>query len=373
MTTDKTRNASETTGVHGLSRRTVLKGATVGAGAMAFGLPALSGAAAAATTTESMTVVSDATTRVVSYRVGNDETCTFQPMDVPADPSWEHPSWEANLDFTFDANADWIWHCDEDNPAGNGEYYVREPIYGDIVKFERRFTVPGTPTSGTLHITADNGYEVWLNGTKLGSASLSPGWECSNLGNAYVDDTAGTWDTVEHYALNLQAGENVLTVYGVNEQQSTDDLEQEGTVTSNPGGVIFQADVDYEVETCEPCEFDPVKFEYDEEYDAFVPELEDGMEFDAITYESYVTKGDGTEEPEPYEPVSVTFATDVCPENIVATVKAGRATDEVDVVAGEEEGTIVVSIVGDERFYHPKNGKPFAISYVAFECVEPEE
>lgn len=122
------------------------------------------------------------------------------------------------------------------------------------------------------------------------------------------------------------------------------------------------------LQLCLPCEFDGTyKFEYvyDEEMELDGFYLEDGEGFDAITYVGYESK-----EGEDYEPIAVTFDSDICPEYIIATVKAGRETHEVELL-GTEDG-FVVSIEEDERFVHPRNGKPFAISYIAFECVEIE-
>lgn len=159
-----------------------------------------------------------------------------------------------------------------------------------------------------------------------------------------------------------------MTGLAGNEQQSSDDGEQNGTVTSNPGGVIYEFDVDYAVETCDSCGFeDTYTFEYvydeETEVDGFV--LEDGMGFDDIVYGTYESK-----EGEDHEPISVTFESDICVDQLVATVKAGRVTGDVELV--ETEDGFVVSILDDERFYHPKNGKPYAISYIAFECAELE-
>ncbi|WP_255151761.1 vWA domain-containing protein [Halorarius halobius] len=121
-------------------------------------------------------------------------------------------------------------------------------------------------------------------------------------------------------------------------------------------------------EECDPCAFDGTyKFEYEYEEedgvvvtDGFAPE---GGSVDGIDFESYISKAG-----EMYEPISVTFASDYCADSLVATVKAGREVHEVDVQQGDD-GTVVVSIDGDDRFRNSRNGKAYAISYVQFDCV----
>ena len=79
--------------------------------------------------------------------------------------AWEHPSWWPsltgyNFGWPTDNVSQWIWET----------YYVVHPVDGDRVFFERNFDVPSTPTSATLHVTCDNGYEAYMNGFLLGSA-----------------------------------------------------------------------------------------------------------------------------------------------------------------------------------------------------------
>jgi hypothetical protein len=151
------------------------------------------------------------------------------------DPSY----WDTRVDYNFCANgADWIWES----------YRVVHPVDGDIVYFERIFEIPccccpGLPLNGTLHITCDNGYEVYLNGHFVGSAQLNPGWGPGSLTEDYV--TSGFF-TVEHYNVSeyLQPAENNLTIIGVNEYMAPDDYGEDwGTVDNNPGGLIFELEI----------------------------------------------------------------------------------------------------------------------------------
>lgn len=121
-----------------------------------------------------------------------------------------------------------------------------------------------------------------------------------------------------------------------------------------------------DVDVCIECAFDGTyKFEYvyDEEtqVDGFVLE---GTGFDDIVFASYVSKTG-----EDHEPISVTFDSDICADSLVATVKAGQVVETVDVTSSGD-GTFTVSIEGNDAFVNEKNGQPFAISNVVFECVD---
>jgi hypothetical protein len=121
------------------------------------------------------------------------------------------------------------------------------PVEGDIVYFEKTFDIPGLPDSGTLHITCDNGYEVYLNGTLVGSAQLNAGWEASNLREAYVN--SGGWQSVESYNVFslLKPGTNVLLIKAANEYMGPSDtpVQATGTTYLNPAGLIFKLDICY--------------------------------------------------------------------------------------------------------------------------------
>lgn len=363
-------NEKSTRQLYPITRRNALKAASITAGAFAIGLPLSVGSVAAATTTQTMTVRSGTSSQVVGYRAG-DEAGAFPTStpNVDADLTWVHSAW-SGTSHTFDADTRWIWHCDETSTTGQTmggkpTYYVKEPIAGDVVEFEDSFTISGTPTSGTLYITADNGYEVALNGTAVGSAQVfdSGGvdWEDSDLGQTYINAQSGTWISVEDFDVSslLTSGSNTLTILGGNEQQSTADGETNGTVTSNPGGVVYELDIEYEVESCEDCtgdllakyEFACVETNVDDEcvaYD-FVP---DGSVDSGITY----TAGSFTSKPdEVYEPMSVTFDTDYC--DLYVLVKSGQ---ELEVQAFTDiDGSFTVETANDGKY---------AISFVAIYC-----
>lgn len=141
--------------------------------------------------------------------------------------AWVHPLWNPSL--TMDLSpAQWIWDG----------YHPADPFGGNIVEFTQDFNLTGTPVAGTLSITADNGFEAYLNGTRLGdSGNLYGDWRNSDLSEAYIDTGAGvsSWATVRNFdASSLLRSSNRLAVTGVNEQMDG------GTVESNPAGVIYK-------------------------------------------------------------------------------------------------------------------------------------
>jgi hypothetical protein len=185
-------------------------------------------------TEDCMSVVSDTNVLVTKGNVLGNAVNAYEPY--LADPNPPDPNdsvWDIQTgNFFTGSGADWIW-----------ESYRRVHEEGDIVYFEKTFNIPGDPTSGTLHITCDNGYEVYLNGMLVGSAQLGAGWETSNLTEAYVN-TSG-WQSIESYNVFslLVPGTNVLLIKAANEYMGP--LDNQG-LGANPAGLIFKEDVCYE-------------------------------------------------------------------------------------------------------------------------------
>src|SRR3989344_1281030 len=171
--------------------------------------------------------------------------------------------WDNGVSWDFVVNApsaDWIWETERaEGPAGYGLadaalYDADASRYGRVVVFERTFDIGGVPTLGNLHLTADNAYEVWVNGTfvtRSATAKLA-GWETSNLHEANVG-TSG-WQTVGSVNIEpyLAGGENTLTILAGNEYFFTDDgnapvpaLQSNPYRQYNPGAMIFALDVEY--------------------------------------------------------------------------------------------------------------------------------
>lgn len=129
----------------------------------------------------------------------------------PAVATWVHPSWPVLKGAT------WIWrvaHVSKD-----------EAMYGSpVVTFRRTFTPPAGRTHATLKITADNAYQVSLNGEVIGSSG-------ELKATSTVDD--GHWHTIDAYAVPLRPGENVLIVRAVNYRSPA------ASGDGNPAGVVF--------------------------------------------------------------------------------------------------------------------------------------
>jgi hypothetical protein len=156
------------------------------------------------------------------------------------------------------SSADWIW----ETPLSNGpaSYSPASPLYdaqadvnGRVVLFKTTFNIPGTPVSATLHVAADNGFEVWVNnGAHHRNPALSAGWEMTDLRNASLP--GGVWKTVGAYTFgtaDLVSGTNTLYVLAGNEYYAPDDGNY-GTPAwfNNPGATIFQLDVTYKWSPC---------------------------------------------------------------------------------------------------------------------------
>jgi hypothetical protein len=188
-----------------------------------------------------MTVVSNSDVQVIQGNTGlttpYNAVAAWEPSD-DIDPSY----WDSHLDYDFTTGgADWIWES----------YRTVHPVEGDIVYFQRTFSVGGYPTAGTLHITCDNAYEAWLNGHLVGSAQLGAFWEASNRTEAYVNSNG--WQSVEAWDVSalLNKGTNILIVKAANEYLGPLDTQQLGTIDTNPAGLIFQLDISGN--TCPPC------------------------------------------------------------------------------------------------------------------------
>ncbi len=132
----------------------------------------------------------------------------------PAVPTWVHPSWPTMKGAT------WIWRVEKVSKE--------EAVNGSpIITFRRNFTVtPSDGTQGTLQITADNAYEVTLNGNVIGSNGT--------LNAASTSDQK--WRTFDSYTVTLQPGKNILSVKAINYHSP---LGNSADGESNPAGLIF--------------------------------------------------------------------------------------------------------------------------------------
>jgi hypothetical protein len=148
-----------------------------------------------------------------------------------------------------------------------------DAVVGSVIQASAVINVP-IATPGTFRITCDNGYRVDLNGTTITTADGATAGLGTSLSNTFAANIATEtnlkqanvngdgWETVPAYAVNLLAGNNTFTIYGVNEYMDTDDShtgfpgfgagligfraaapDPHGTPTLNPAGCIFGVDV----------------------------------------------------------------------------------------------------------------------------------
>jgi hypothetical protein len=168
-------------------------------------------------------VYSDGTETFKAYgnpKLGSDLSSTPKSRSGTAVKAWA-PNADSSLYlrgtsssslFTF-AKANWIWES----------YRVVDPWKGDIVDFTKTFALTGTPVSGTLWITADDGYDVSVNGASVGNHGLLTGWRTSDLKYAYVPGH-GIWKSVEKFDISsrLVQGTNTLFVQTANRYMGCD-------------------------------------------------------------------------------------------------------------------------------------------------------
>jgi hypothetical protein len=182
-------------------------------------------------------IVSDTDVQVIRFN--------GEPVDPSADAvlAWTHSSWATWITDPYfsDSTAEWIWKT----------YYVTYPEAGEVVWFQREFTLPtlaGDDGSGgsfdfpagvTLRIAADNGYLAFLNGRYAAHHGIvltdeHGGWEICH-DECHVPSwcwtcAVTTWEIGDL----LVSGTNTFTVGAVEEQMGG------GTVESNPAGLIFE-------------------------------------------------------------------------------------------------------------------------------------
>lgn len=126
---------------------------------------------------------------------------------------WAGGGWGASLAEI--PGASWIWA-----PGIDG---ASSPADGDTYRFLKTIAVPGAPQSGSLSFAADDGAEVFVNGTSAGSSSGQ-----------------GSLATLDISAL-LVEGDNTIVVVGSNGVQ----CGQACAYETNPAGVVFGGSISY--------------------------------------------------------------------------------------------------------------------------------
>jgi hypothetical protein len=158
---------------------------------LAFAL-AMPGASTVAAGTGTITVVSSTSTQIIGVynKAGGVSNFVdlssapipaveaYEPKPYPTGYPVEPPettdsTWDLGVVghwFQSNSSADWIWETHL--VTGSANYVISDPLYdanaainGRVVLFETTFNIPAGyyPTSATLRVAADNGWEAWVN------------------------------------------------------------------------------------------------------------------------------------------------------------------------------------------------------------------
>jgi hypothetical protein len=187
---------------------------------------------------------------VAAWEPNNNVDPSFWDQVINLDPS-------GNGAYLLNHGADWVWES----------FRVQDPIQGTVIQADMTVTIPSA-TAGTFRITCDNGYALYVNGIKVAGGDGATAGFVTQLSDPFaaalatntnlkqVNVSGDGWQTVEAYNVNLNAGANVFTLYGVNEYMNTDDThpgfagfggvgiraagaDPVGTIDLNPAGCIF--------------------------------------------------------------------------------------------------------------------------------------
>lgn len=157
---------------------------------------------------------------VIKIIRSGDEADVWKP--VPYKPE----SWGNRVG---DPLAQWIWATSE----------ISDPAGGEVQNYTRKFYVNGTPISGKLAITADNGYQAFLNDKEVGMDGLNPANSPWNApGKRY--DSGRSFLYAKTYNITdklVGQGENTLKVVAVNYAAPG--------ATYNPAGLLYSLNVSW--------------------------------------------------------------------------------------------------------------------------------
>jgi hypothetical protein len=124
------------------------------------------------------------------------------------------------------AVATWVhsyWPTIEGAAWISTSYYVEDPVSESWRQFKRTFCIPGHVVSASINITADDAYQLYVNGKLVGSA-------CSY------------WDTEKYDVTSvLRCGQNSINVVVQN------GAADGSTWDNNPTGLIYRIDITYRV------------------------------------------------------------------------------------------------------------------------------
>jgi hypothetical protein len=167
----------------------------------------------------SMNVFSDSgnTTVTASTAGGTLPRPAVDAWEAFLDPVDATPStWDNGVGTSTFALADWIW----------SDYRVNTPTVDETATFVRTFTVPGPVAPGSwMKVTADDAYTAGLNGSLVASDTW-PNWPSVESANPFVP----------------VMGPNTLGFVATNSNVSNG---SGGTIDNNPGGLIYEARINY--------------------------------------------------------------------------------------------------------------------------------
>ncbi|MEZ4266204.1 MAG: MopE-related protein [Myxococcota bacterium] len=144
----------------------------------------------------------------------SDENTVLLPQQAPAVQTWSgHPAWEASSARLADSA--WIWNS----------FLVNDPLNDETQTFFRQVLIPSRARSieALLHLSTDNSYKVWVNGTLVADAPV----EFNYVGIQTIDISA-----------QLVPGENSVTFEVMN-------MGGAPSPNLNPAGLIYELSVDY--------------------------------------------------------------------------------------------------------------------------------
>lgn len=148
------------------------------------------------------------------------------------------------------------WTADDGGDFGTGKWvWSEDPVSGwtvdKVVTFEEQFTIIGDPQSAHVFVAADNDYEVFVNGTSLGTNATTNQGHVAPPGSFVINPSL------------LVNGVNTLKVVVTNKGQ-------DGEPVNNPGGLIYNL-----TWTAEDCDDNPPP-PNDEEYTVTFHKFIDG-------------------------------------------------------------------------------------------------
>jgi len=134
-----------------------------------------------------------------------------------------NPLWAAPL-----PGSNWISYANTGNPSTPGFTVVPN---GTSVTFTQTFDLPGTITSATLSVLADDTTSVVVNGTTIFAANLGGSYPtCSSVAIGCLVTTEGTFNIAPY----LVDGVNTISFDVYQEAGSSYGLDYAGTITTTP-------------------------------------------------------------------------------------------------------------------------------------------